>query len=130
MASIEEALVAAVQAAGGVTALIGNRFFLAGSRQGAVYPYATYQRISTAGAATLDGTSTLDWPRMQIDVWAEKPADAIAASEALRAALDGQSLSGAGIDFYPTLQDLRGPAADEVTQKFNVQQDYYLWHER
>ncbi|MFZ5745276.1 MAG: DUF3168 domain-containing protein [Pseudomonadota bacterium] len=130
MAAVEEALVAVLSADAGVTALAAARIFPAGGRQGAAYPYATFQRISTSGAGHLDGPSNLDWPRLQIDCWAETAPAAMALAEAVNSALDGQALNGAGLDFYATRQDLRGPSADEQTRKFRVSIDYYLWHER
>lgn len=130
MASIGEALVAAVTADGAVAALIGTRFFPVGARQGASYPYATWQVISTQGAAHLDGPSNLDWPRVQINAWADTAMAALALAEAVRAAIDGIPSTAAGLSFVATLQDQRGPAPDEETRKFGVSQDYFLWHER
>lgn len=130
MATIEEALVAALKADAGVTAAVGARIFPVGGRQGAEMPYATFQRVSTAGAAHMDGPSNLEWPRLQIDVWASTALAAMQAAEAINLALDGQALSGAGLDFYATRQDQRGPAVDEETRNFGVSIDFYLWHER
>lgn len=121
---------AALNADAGVAAQVAGRVFPVGGRQGAAYPYVSFQRISTAGAAHLDGPSTLDWPRMQIDAWAETAAQAMAVADAVNTALDGQTVSAAGLEFFATRQDLRGPGADEETRKFSVSIDYYLWHER
>ena len=126
MASPEAALIAALQAAAPVAALAGTRVFLAGTRQGADYPYLTVQRISTEGAAHLDGPANLEWPRFQIDAWAVKATEALALGDASRAAIDHV----AGLPFYATFQDQRGPAPDEETRNFRVSTDYLVWQER
>lgn len=127
--SIEAALIAALKADAGVSALVSTRVFLAGARQGAAYPYITIQRVSTVGSAPLDGPSTLDWPQFQIDVWAVKATDALSAGEAVRTAIDGIHTAGSPA-FTATFQDQRGPAPDEESRNFRVSQDYLLWHER
>lgn len=128
--SAESALIAALQANAGVAALVSTRVFIAGGRQGADYPYVTIQRISTEGAAYLDGPSTLEWPRFQIDCWSPVGLTALAVSEAIRVAIDGVSNSGAGLSFVATFQDQRGPAPDEETRNFRVSQDYFLYYGR
>ena len=125
MASPEAALVAALNANAGVSAL--GPVFIAGGRQGTAYPYATLQRISTAGANHLDGASNLDWPRFQIDAWGVTAIAALNLAEAIRTAIDHQTIAGSS---YPTFQDQRGPAPDEETRNFRVSQDYLVFHER
>jgi len=129
MASPEAALIAALTANAGVSALAGGRVFIAGARQGATYPYVTIQRIVTAGAVHLDGPADLEWPLFQIDCWATKAADALALGEAIRA-IDAVEITAGGLTFTATLQDQRGPAPDEETRNFRVSQDYRFWHER
>lgn len=130
MASLEAALIAALQANAGVSALVGSRVFIAGGRQGETYPYVTVQRIATAGAAHLDGPSNLDWPLMQIDCWADTALAALNAAEAVRAAIDGVNVTSGDPDFYSVFQDQRGPAPDEATQVWRVGQDYHCFHAR
>lgn len=129
MATIEGALTSALTGNAGVAALVAARVFTKGGRQGTAYPYVTYERISTQGAAHLDGPSDLDWPRFQIDVWAETALSAINVANAIRTAIDGLETAGSPA-FYATFQDQRGPSADDETKKFNVSQDYFIWHER
>lgn len=130
MASIDAAIIAALTGAAGVTALAGNRVFVAGARQGAVYPYVTVQRISTQGAAHLDGPSNLDWPRFQIDSWSPIANDAVTLAEAIRVAIDSVNTTAGGYTFFASLQDQRGPSADEDTRNFSVSQDFYIFHAR
>lgn len=130
MASPEAALVAALKADAGVTSAVAGRVFIAGGRQGSAYPYVTIQRIATAGAAHLDGPSNLDWPLFQIDCWGEDALSALNASEAVRAAIDGVSITSTTPNFYAVFQDQRGPSPDEETRKFRVSQDYHLFHSR
>lgn len=129
MASPEAALVAALIAEASVSALVGARVFVFGGRQGAAYPYVTLQRISTSGAAFLDGASNLDWPRIQIDSWAESPDSARAVADAIRAFLDQQEHTAGGLTFLASLQDDRSDV-DGDTRKFRVSQDYLIFHER
>jgi len=133
MASIEAALTAAVTGDATVSGLIGTRFFIAGGAQGKVYPYATYQRISTAGAEYLDGDANLEWPRFQIDVWASKALEALEIAEAIRAFLcptPTAERTVAGVSFTASFQDQRGPTLDEETRNFGCSQDYFLTYER
>lgn len=129
MATIEEALVAAVLAEDSITDLIVQRFYPVGEQQ-AHYPYATWQRVSTQGAGHLDGTSNLDWPRFQIDVWGASALEALTVAEAMRTFLDRVERSGADLVFYGEFEDQRGPAFDIDTRHWGVSQDYFLWHAR
>lgn len=130
MATIEAALVAALTAETTVSALVGSRVFPPGGRQGSAYPYVIYQRISTQGAAYLDGPANLEWPRIQIDVWGTTAKSASDAAEAIRTFIDNVERSGAGVTFTATFQDQRGPDIDEETRNFRVSQDFFLWHQR
>jgi hypothetical protein len=133
MASIEAALTAAVTGDATLAGLLGTRFFLIGARQGVAYPYATYQRISTAGAAYLDGDANLEWPRFQIDVWAKTALEALDIAEAIRAFLcptPTVERTGAGLRFTASFQDQRGPTLDDESRNFGVSQDYYLTYGR
>lgn len=128
MASAEAALIAALAADAGVSALAGSRVFIKGGRQGEAYPYVTVQRISTPSAIDLDGASDLEWPRMQIEAWSPNGLAACDLADAIQAALQVGELSGAGLTFSATFQDRRGPSADEQTRNFSVQLDFSIWH--
>lgn len=126
-------MTAAVAGEATVSGLLGTRFFLFGSRQGVAPPYATYQRISTAGANYLDGDANLEWPRFQIDVWAKTGLEASDIAEAIRAFLcptPTVERTGAGLSFTASFQDQRGPTLDEETRNFGCSQDYFLTYER
>lgn len=130
MASIEEALIAALIADTDVAAIVGSNVFIIGGRSNSAYPYVTLQRISTVGTAVLDGPSNLDRPRFQIDCWSDRALQALALAETIRVVLDTVELTAAGITFTATFQDQRGPAPDEETRNFRVGQDYFVFHER
>ena len=130
MASAEAALIAVLLADPAVAGLAGNRVFLQGARQGAGYPYISLVRISTGAASHLAGAATLEWPRLQIDCWAETALAALALAEAVRSAIDAVPALGAGLSFIATFEDQRGPAPDEATRNFRVSQDYFVWYER
>lgn len=129
MPTLEAAFIAALTADAEVSALAGGRVFTWGGRQGAEYPYVTIQRISTPGASHLDGPATLEWPRFQVDVWAETGLAALNLAEAIRAAVDHRTIAG-NPEFTATFQDQRGPAPDEQTRNFGVSQDFLVFHER
>ena len=129
MASVEAALIAALKASSGVAAAVVSRVFIVGGRQGAEYPYVTIQRISTAGARRLDGASTLEWPRFQIDSWGATALDALNAAEAVRLAIDNITVAG-DPPITATFQNQDGPRPDEETRNFRVSQDYLVFHSR
>jgi hypothetical protein len=126
---IDAALITALLDDGGVSGLVSDRVFVWGSRQGTAYPYVTAQRISTAGASHLNGPNTLEWPRFQIDCWAQTALAALNCAEAVRAALDNITVAG-DPTFTATFQDQSGPAPDGETRSFRVSQDYLLFHSR
>jgi len=128
--SAEAALIAALAADSGVSALAGTRVFLKGARQGAEYPYLTVLRVTTPSAVDLDGQSDLDWPLMQIEAWAETGPAAMALANAVRTALQTGELTAAGLTFSATFRDQRGPAADEETRKFRADVDFSIVHAR
>lgn len=127
---IEAALTAALVSDAAVSALIGNRAFPIGGRQGAAYPYVAYIRVSTQGTASLTEPSGLDYPRFQVDSWGQTAAQALAVGEAVRALLGFGDVTAAGLTFSGSFQDQRGPDKDEETGNWRVSQDYYLFHER
>lgn len=85
---IEERLVAALEAAPDVAALVGDRIYPHVHEQGAGFPSLTYFRVSTATEATLDGQGP-DRPRMQIDCWAWGYLEARRLAKAVRLAMNG-----------------------------------------
>lgn len=127
MASPEQTLTAVVT--GGMSGLIGDRFFPIGTRQDVAYPYVTYQRINTRGAGHLSGASNLDWPRFQLNVWGDTYSSARAVADALRTLLDRVEHTAAGLTVEATFQDERSEFS-EATRKPGVSQDYLVWHSR
>jgi hypothetical protein len=111
MASPEAALIAALKADTGVAALVGTRVFIAGGRQGEVYPYVTVQRIATVGAAHLDGPSNLDWPLLQVDSWASDALVALNTAEAVRTAIDGVNVTSTTPNLTPCFPRSARPRA-------------------
>jgi hypothetical protein len=130
MASPEAAVIAALKANAGVSALAGTRVFIWGGQQGSTYPYVAIQRITTGNSGSLDSPSNLDWPLMQIDCWSPKATEALAVAEAVRSAIDGVQITTTSPQFHAVFQDQRGPAPDDDTRNFRVSQDYHVYHER
>lgn len=130
MTSIEAALIAALSADTGVTAAVGTRLFVFGARQGVTMPYCTIQRVSTTRADHLDGPATLEWPRLQLDIWAASPTDASNAADVLESAIEAKTFSALGRTMTATFAGRDGPGIDEETRNFRVRLDYFIWSER
>lgn len=129
MASVETVLIAALKANATIAAMTAGRISVWGGLQDPAYPYVTIQRISTPTAEHLNGPATLQWPRIQFDIWATKATEAMDVAEAIRTAIDNVAVAG-NPGFTATFQDQRGPAPDSETRSFGVSQDYFLYHER
>lgn len=127
MADKLDALAAAITADAGFTALAGNRFFIKGGRQGAAYPYAVFDVISTDSAIHLEGNSDLEAIYVQIECYAETADGARALRTAIKTVLDVPSVTAAGVTFSTTFQNQRGPAPDEETRKHRADLDCKLW---
>lgn len=128
--SVDAALIAALAADPGVSALVADRVFTWGGRQGVAYPYLTVQRITTVGATHLNGPNTLEWPTFQIDCWSSASAlEAVTIADAVRLAIDNVTIAG-NPTIEATFKDQRGPAPDEETRNFRVSQDFLVFHER
>lgn len=128
MATPEAALAAALLGEATVSALVDD-VFPVGGRQGPAGTYATFQRIDTNSSDHLDGPGTLDWPRLQLNIWADKALDARNAAEAIRTFLNKQERTAAGLTFTASLQADFGDF-DEATRKHRVVQDYLIFHTR
>lgn len=127
---IEGALRAVVLADAAAAALIGERFFPFGGRQGAEAPYVTYQRATTLTHPHLSGPSNLDAPLFQLNAIADEYPQASELADALVALLDGSTFTVEGFEFSANLNDRRDMPPEGETRRFGVSLDFYLWHER
>lgn len=75
--------------AAAVSALVAARIYPLTAPQNVTKPYITYQRISGTRWRSCDGPSGVAQPRIQVDSYATKYADAKALAAAIRTTLDG-----------------------------------------
>jgi hypothetical protein len=89
-------------AVSGVTALLGTRIYVLKLPQSPSYPVALIQLVSLVDEYTHDGDAALGVSRVQVDVFAQEAsgadpyATAVAAADAIHAALSGISFDGSG----------------------------------
>lgn len=127
---ILEAVIAALKNDAAVAAIVADRVFLAGARQGTEYPYVTVQRLAGRSHPELDAPSSLEAPLLQIDWWDPVAATADAGAQAGRRAIDCIEITIDDLTFTAVFVTERGPEADEKTRNFRVSQDFHAWHER
>lgn len=90
MASLDEGLIAALLANGGVTALVGSRVYRGKAPQETAYPVVITQRISTQRGLLLDGTpDTLHDVTLRLDIVGRTAASIEAVANAIRPVVDG-----------------------------------------
>ncbi|WP_421793866.1 tail completion protein gp17 [Hydrocarboniphaga effusa] len=115
-----------VQGDAGVQAILGDdpmRFFPFGEADEGSNPdqvYATWQLISGLPQNQLKGPATLDWFRMQIDVWAANANDADAAASALRTALEPKGY----------IVSINADGRDPATRAYRISFDFEFWQKR
>lgn len=97
-----------------VTTAFGTRMYPLRLPQAVEYPAATYQLISSIPEYSLEGSSNLNEGRVQFDVYAETYDALIAASEALKAALDGERSDAIGGVFWTNEVDWPVPETDRA----------------
>lgn len=107
-------------AAGAVTALVpAARITPVVRTQGFIAPAILLQRISTTPTNHLRGSGSLDANRVQLDIYAETYAEALAIGIACRAAL-----TAAGHFFQLELDAYEPEPAPEL---YRVTQEYSIW---
>jgi hypothetical protein len=122
-----------------VTALIGDRYGVVNAAQTDKHPYLTYQLISHQDGQSLDGIDGLCSARIQFDIYADDPDEALRIAELLAGDKDNPGLnrySGvhAGIAvqsiFRDDMQDFsESPLFGESDGPFRRLTDYIFWYE-
>ena len=120
----ETALVARLNASPNVTALVANRIFPLEAPQEAPAPWIVYQRVSTNPFIVLHGSSGLDDPRIQFNIWADTYAVARSVAIQVRQSLHDYQSSGTHARFRDQ-RDL--VSADGIRR--GVSQDYFVTEE-
>ncbi len=92
--SYQSDIFTAIQAAAGVTALVGARVYPDIAPGTATAPFIVWSTVSTEGTTTHDGERSIMHPLLQFSCWAASRLAAVALCTALRTALEGQTLPG------------------------------------
>ena len=124
---IADALRAALVADAGVKA-ITTRCYPVRQPQKPTYPLILYMQVSGWREQTLTGPAGQGRPRFQVEAWAETYEGVQVLSEAIKTALDGKLLVGAGKSFramYLTAQDVYEPDVNVFYQPL----DFSLWYD-
>lgn len=131
---MEEALVALLLAAAGVSAKVGTRIFWASRPQGTALPAITLTKVSGVPDYTNDGRSNLATARVQVDCEAETYLAGKTLARAVRDALDivpttisGCTLQGAFIDGERDLYEFDAET-QEAGHPFGVSLDVIVHH--
>lgn len=85
-------------------------------------PFIVYSRLASIPENTLDGGSTIDLIRIQVDTYANTYSAAKSLAESVRSAMEGALVKGT----LQTDQDLFEPDL----KFYRISQDYYVWQTR
>lgn len=115
MANSAEAIVA-----GAIKALVGGRCYPDVAPANTVRPYATYQAVGGQSPNYLSNTVALQNARMQVNVWADSRASALAVMQSVIAALSGDPVKattiGAPVSTY-----------EADTKLYGSREDFSIW---
>ncbi len=126
---IETGLYTELSGNAGVSALVGTRIYPQKLAQDATLPALVYSVISDPRELTLDGPSDFIRARVQVDAWADTYLEAIALSDAVRAAINGEnnSLGAQAVQFvYLDSQADAEPFVEGDTIEYRRTQDYIV----
>jgi hypothetical protein len=115
--SAHDVVLALLQAAGGLTELVGDRIFPDQMDDPPVYPSVTFQKMGGAGARGAVKNPGLQRASMQVSTWAQSRAEAVRIAAEVRRALDRKRkiiVAGVRVDdcFYVSDIDLVDPDTD------------------
>ncbi len=135
MTSIEQAIVAHLNADDAVNATVHHRFRV--PSKGFSLPYVTYFRISNVPEIEQAGDAGLSQSRFQVECWGDGPADAEGLFEAVTASLDIQNgFLGAGsaivavdrMRLENARDDWEDPSDGTQGGTARVTADFMVWH--
>lgn len=128
---MEEAFIAHLLAASGVTDIASTRVFPFSRQQGSALPAITVQRISGAPLYADDGETGLENVRMQVDCWAMTYGSAKLLGRAATDAFSAFSGTVSGVEFqFVTLEaerDEREVGANAAEYLYRVSLDFEVW---
>lgn len=118
-----------------IRSLIGPRLYPGRAPRGQVYPYLTYNRITSERYWSLDeGPCGLVRGRVQIDTWSDNYDTGRELSELVRLALDGFSgsmleVTIQGIFLFNEFESYDKPKSGEEMGIYRCTHDYIVWFE-
>ncbi|MBG3876135.1 DUF3168 domain-containing protein [Desulfovibrio oxamicus] len=115
----EQVMQAALAADAGVAGIVSRRIFPLSAPKGAPLPFITYQRVSGAPEAVLDGDAPCERISIQIDAWAKTYGEAKRLAKAVRGVM-------AGAEFAAELDEDRD-LSDEEARVCRVSMDFIVW---
>lgn len=107
--------------ANAVTTIVGDRIFPVLLPQGVAFPSITYQRVSGDREYNLSGYSTLENPRIQIDIWSTSYGISKDLGGKVKTAMD------AATTFKSIMITDQDMYEDEI-KIYRVSQDYSIWN--
>lgn len=115
------AIVATLDAATAVTAIVGTRIYSIDAPDDPVAPYVVFQQIGANPGASHDGPTGATERMFQFACFASTAKGARALRDAVSAALDGVEIGNGDI---PTLEDEREFEADEAAGLYRADADF------
>lgn len=104
----------------------GSRVYPVHLPQAATYPAVTYQKISDVTEPNLGEASRIRTARIQLDTWADTPADAWKLADHIRTQVDGFQGTVSGVRFAASMVDSETDLYEEAIEKFRVTVDYEI----
>lgn len=128
MATIEEAMVARMNAHAGLTALVGTRTYPLRVPQDATMPAIAYQKISSPKTQSHSGGSHLAQSRIQLTIEADSYESVKATADQVRACWEGYkgTVGGVRIDAALVQDDRDGWSEQHGAPVVRV--DVMVWH--
>lgn len=126
---MEEAFIAHLLSAPGITALVGTRVYFSIAPQDAAAPRVIVHRISGVPVYHTTGQADLCESRVQVDCWATSGLTAVRLARAVKLACR-RGFSRDGIDFPSITQTVeRSSFSDDATARLHrVSLDFRVWH--
>lgn len=126
---MEEALIAILLAAAGVTTLTGDKVYPGVRPQGSALPAIIFNRISGRPGYVMSGPDGSSESRVQIDAYADSYAATKALARAVRSTLSGLRGAHHGVTFQGVfLESARDGFEGENPERiFRVSMDFTVW---
>lgn len=121
---MEEELRAILLATAGVTTLCGNRIDFGANAQGAAYPRIVMFTIGNDVGSTMQGPDSIEFGRVQIDIYAETYAQAKQLSRAVKTTLNHYRGGGFQLVTFESARDSREGGTNEAERPYRVSLDF------